>query len=145
MHEDDLFSTRVSFFLLAQSILIAITAAVINAFAGLRSTADLARTELFGLAIALDLFGVVLTAISWWIFTMNENGLAILTNQLKALDPMYTYLDRLRQEERSTHWYYRTILRRKAPNRAIKMLVLPLILLVWLTVAAFAIAIYFTR
>lgn len=43
MHEDDLLASRVSFFLLAQSVLIAVTAAVVGTSASLGSARHLIR------------------------------------------------------------------------------------------------------
>jgi hypothetical protein len=97
MHEDNLLSTRISFFLLAQSILIAVTAALVNTLVGLHGAHHVVRIEVFGLAISLDLAGAALTLMFWYIFNMNENGLIILTQRLQAIDEMYRELGKLRR------------------------------------------------
>jgi hypothetical protein len=144
MHEDNLFSTRISFFLLAQSILIAVTAALVNTLAGLRGAHHFVRIEVFGLAISLDLAGAALTLMFWYIFNMNENGLIILTQRLQAIDEIYRELGKLRRVERQNHWYFRTIFRENGPNVAIKNLLAPIVLFIWLAMLIFAIAIYLT-
>jgi hypothetical protein len=144
MHEDNLLSTRISFFLLAQSILIAVTAALVNTLAGLHGAHHFVRVEVFGLAISLDLAGAALTLMFWYIFNMNENGLIILTQRLQAIDEMYRELGKLRRAERQNHWYFRTIFRRNGPNVAIKNLLAPIVLFIWLAMLIFAVAIYLT-
>jgi hypothetical protein len=108
-----------SFFLLAQSILIAVSAAIGSTLAGLHSAHRLVRAEVFGLAVSLDLAGLALTLIFWFIFNMNSNGLAILTERLRALDGMYADLSKKWQEERLSHWYSR-ILHPHGSNRTVK-------------------------
>lgn len=145
IHEDSLMTTRVSVFLLAESILIAVTATVVNTFAGLHSAKNLLRIEIFGLAIALILAGVALTLIFWYILNLNYQGLKILMAQLKALDPMYLQLDKKRKEDRNANRYFRTVFRHKGANDTINNLLPFTILIIWCVIAIFAIAIFVTH
>jgi hypothetical protein len=144
-HEDDLLTTRVSVFLLAESILIAVTATVVNTFAGLHSARHIVRIEVFALAIALDLAGLVLTLIFWYILTLNYRGLKVLVGRLKDLDKMYADLDKARREDRSKYLYFRTVFHKTGANDTINN-VLPLtILAIWCIVGAFAVAIFVSQ
>lgn len=142
IHEEDVFSDRMSFFLLAQSILIAVSAAVSNTLAGLHSAHHLVRLEVFGLAVSLDLAGLALTLIFWFIFNMNSSGLAILTERLRSLDEMYADLSMKWQEERLRHWYSR-LLHPHGSNRTVKNFLPPVILLFWCAITIFSVAIFF--
>jgi hypothetical protein len=144
MHEDNLFSTRISFFLLAQSILIATAATLLNSLVGLHATNNSIRIEVFGLVMALDLAGAALTLVFWYIFNMNENGIITLTQQLKSVDEMYRKLDSMRSSEREGHWYFRTIFHKNGPNVVIKNLLAPIVLFIWIAMLIFAIAIFLT-
>jgi hypothetical protein len=141
LHEDNLLSTRVSVFLLAQSILIAVTAAVINTFAGFRSSQHLLRAEVFGLAIALNLAGIALTLIFWYILGLNYRGVKILAARLRSLDEMYEQLDTKRREDRADYWPYRVIFHRGA-NDIINNFLPFVILLIWCLIAAFSVVIF---
>jgi hypothetical protein len=131
-----------SFFLLAQSILIAVSVAISSTLAGLHSAHHLVRAEVFGLAISLDLAGLALTLIFWFIFNMNSNGLAILTERLGTLDEMYADLNKEWQEERLRHWYS-PILHQHGSNRTVKNFLPPIILLFWCGITIFSVAIFF--
>lgn len=131
-----------SFFLLAQSILIAVSAATSNTLAGLHSAHHLVRVEVFGLAISLDLAGLALTLIFWFIFNMNSSGLAILTERLRSLDEMYADLSRKWQEERLRYWYS-PLLHPHGSNRTVKNFLPPVILLFWCAITIFSVAIFF--
>jgi hypothetical protein len=142
-HEDDVLATGVSLCLLAQSILIAVTVSLVNAFAGLRPAQRIVRVEVFGLAMALDLAGVALTLIFWYTFTIHLKGIWVLIERLKELDKeLYADLARKREEGRSQLWYHRLVFRHMGADDAIYH-VLPLtVLIIWCLVAAFAIAIF---
>ena len=144
MHEDNLLSTRISFFLLAQSILIATTATLLNSLVGLHATNHSVRIELFGLVIALDLAGAALALVFWYIFNMNENGIITLTQQLKLVDEVYQKLDGMRRNERENHWYFRTVFRKNGPNVVIKNLLAPIVLFIWIAMLIFSIATFLT-
>jgi hypothetical protein len=143
MHEDNLLSTRISGFLLAQSILIAIVATLLNSSIELRVADGSIRVELFGLVVALDLAGAALTLVFWYIFNMNENGIVTLTQHLKSVDETYRKLDDMRRHERENHWYFRTIFHKNGPNVVIKNLLAPIVLFIWIAMLIFAIAIFF--
>jgi hypothetical protein len=144
-HEDNILATRVSFFLLAESILIAITAATVNTFAGLPASQYLVRDEVFGLAIALGIGGFVLTGIFWYVFKINYQSVAVLTKQLRLLDEMYKDLDERRQYERQRIWSFRKLFRGHGVNWVINNLLTLLTLLVWCVVVSFAVAIFLSR
>lgn len=144
-HEDNILATRVSFFLLAESILVAITAATINTFAGLSASQRLVRDEVFGLAIALGISGFALTGIFWYVFKINHHSLTVLTKRLRLLDDLYKDLDNRRQYERQRIWYFRELFRGHGVNWVINNLLPVLTLLVWCVIASFAIAIFLSH
>src|SRR5438105_3483791 len=85
MHEDNLLATRVSVFLLAQSILIAVTASLINTVAGLSHSSHSAlRPEIFGLTAALILAGLGFTLIFWYVFALNFDNIGTTIELLRA-------------------------------------------------------------
>ncbi len=51
----------------------------------------------------MDLAGAALALMFWFIFNMNENGIIILTQRLRAVDKMYRELDDMRSKERRNH------------------------------------------
>jgi hypothetical protein len=143
MHEDDNLNSGVSLFLLAQSILIAVTASLVNTFAGLHPAQHIVRVEVFGLAMALDLAGLALTLIFWYHFTIGVRGIRVLIERLKELDKeLYAGLARKREEDRSQLWFHRTVFRRMGADDAIYHLLPLTVLIIWCIVAAFAIAIF---
>jgi hypothetical protein len=143
MHEDDNLMSGVSLFLLAQSILIAVTASLVNTFAGLRPVQHVVRVEVFGLAMALDLAGLALTLIFWYHFTVTLRGIWVLIERLKELDKeLYADLARKRDEDRSQLWVHRRIFRHMGAEDAVYHLLPLTVLIIWCIVAAFAIAIF---
>jgi hypothetical protein len=143
IHEDNLLTTGVSLFLLAQSILIAVTVSLIDTFAGLHPAQHIVRVEVFGSAIALDLAGLALTLIFWYHFTINIRGIKVLIGRLKELDEeLYADLARKREEDRSQLWFHRIIFHRMGADDAIYYLLPLTVLIMWCIVAAFAIAIF---
>jgi len=143
MHEDDNLNTGASLFLLAQSILIAVTASLVNTFAGLHPAQDIVRAEVFGLAMALDLAGLALTLIFWYTITISLRGSWVLIERLKELDEeLYADLARRREEDRSQLWFHRAVSRHMRGDDAIYHLLPLTVLIIWCIVAAFAIAIF---
>jgi hypothetical protein len=143
MHEDDNLTSGVSLFLLAQSILIAVTASLVNTFAGLHPAQHIVRVEVFGLAMALDLAGLALTLIFWYHFTVSLRGIWVLIERQKELDKeLYADLARKREEDRSQLWFHRMIFRHLGADDAIYHLLPLTVLIIWCIVAAFAIAIF---
>jgi len=142
-HEDDNLNMGVSLFLLAQSILIAVTASLVNTFAGLPPARDIVRVEVFGLAMALDLAGLALTLIFWYTITIQVRGIWVLIERLKELDKeLYADLVRKREEDRSQLWFHRAVFRHLGAADAIYHLLPLTVLIIWCIVAAFAIAIF---
>lgn len=116
MHEDNLLASRVSVFLLAQSILIAVTASLINTFAGpSRSSSKELRPEIFTLSLVLTTSGLCLTLISWYIFALNFHNIGITMDLLEA-DPLYVKLRNIQAVKRESRRYFRKIFRRKGMN-----------------------------
>jgi hypothetical protein len=112
-HEDNLLATRVSIFLVAQSILIAVAASLINTSTGLsRSPHPSLRPEIFGLTATLIVAGLGLTLISWYIFTLNFDSIGITMELLKA-DPLYFKLMDTRARRRNSRWQFRVIFRKR--------------------------------
>jgi hypothetical protein len=143
MHEDDNLMSGVSIFLLAQSILIAVTASLVNTFAGLHPEQHIVRVEVFGLAMALDLAGLASTLIFWHHFAISLRGIWVLIERLKELDKeLYADLARRREEDRSQLWFHRTVFRHAHADDAIYHLLPLTVLIIWCIVAAFAIAIF---
>jgi hypothetical protein len=98
-------------------------------------------TELFGLALALAIAGLVLTTLFWYIFKVNYHSVTILTARLRELDNLYKDLDEARQLDRQRLWYYRAFGRRGV-NWVINNLLPTTTLLIWCIVASFAVAIF---
>ncbi len=143
MHEDDNLMSGVSLFLLAQSILIAVTASLVNTLAGLLPAQHIVRVEMFGLAAALDVAGLALTLIFWYHVTVILRGIRVLIERLKELDKeLYADLARRREEDRSQLWFHRMFFRHMGADDAIYHLLPLTVLVIWCIVAAFAIAIF---
>src|SRR5579859_1664661 len=82
-HQDNLLAARVSVFLLAESILIAVTAALVNTIASIKvGPGSSIRLEIFIMAIILGVAGFVLTLIFWYIFTLNFINVGVLLQEL---------------------------------------------------------------
>jgi hypothetical protein len=145
LHEDNILATRVSFFLLAESILIAITATTVNTFAGLPARQQLVRDEVFGLAIALGVAGFALTGIFWYVFKINYHSVTVLTKRLRLLDDLYKDLDDCRKLERQDIWYFRGLFRGHGVNWVVNNLLPEIILLIWSVVTYSAVAIFLSH
>jgi hypothetical protein len=112
----NLLATRVSVFLVAQSILIAVAASLANTLTSLsRSSNSALRSEMFGLTAALAITGLSLTVISWYIFTLNFDNIGGTMERLRA-DPLFVKLMLDRSKKRNSHWYFRTVFRKKGMN-----------------------------
>jgi hypothetical protein len=141
-HEDNLLATRVSVFLLAQSILIAVAASLVNTLAGLsRSSHTALRPEIFGLTAALAVTGFSLTLISWYIFALNYENIGSTIEQLRA-DPLYLKIVDDRAKKRNSHWYFRIIFRRKGMNWVVVNGLTFSLMFLWCAMSAFSLAIF---
>jgi hypothetical protein len=141
-HEDNLLATRVSVFLLAQSILIAVTASLINTVVGLsRSPHSALRPEIFGLTIAIILAGLSLTLIFWYVFTLNFDNIGITIERMKV-DPLYIKLLQDRAKKRQSHWYFRLIFQRKGMNWIITNGLPVGLIFLWCIIGAFLLAVF---
>jgi hypothetical protein len=141
-HEDNLLATRVSVFLLAQSILIAVAASLINTLAGLsRSSHTALRPEMFGLTSALVVTGLGITLISWYIFTLNFDNIGSTIELLRA-DPLYLNIVRDRAKKRNSHWYFRIIFRRRGMNWVVVNGLTFSLAFLWCAMGAFLLAVF---
>jgi len=146
LHQDNLLATRVSVFLLAQSILIAVTASLINTVAGSSHDSRIPLLpEIFGLAIAINLAGPALTLVFWYVFKLNYENIGVVTDQLRSLDRLYVDTGHKEFERRNAHWYFRVLFRKKGMNWVI-VNVLPVgALLIWCIIGAFSVAVFLSR
>jgi hypothetical protein len=136
-------ATRVSFFLLAQSILIAVAASLVNTVAGLHDvTQQPLRREMFGLSIAIGAVGLFLALVFWYVFTLNFDNVGVDIDMLKAIDPFYETARSNQAARRHSHWYYRPIFRKKGMNWVVVNVLPVSIVVLWCTVGAFGIAIF---
>ena len=151
-HEDDLLATRVSVFLLAQSILIAVTVSLVSTVAGLtHSSSPSLRPEMFGLAISINVVGLALTLVFWYAFTLNFDNIGTLFDELDRIlsdiDPNHVRMriTRERVRRRNNRWYFRIIFHRKSVNWVIVNM-LPLgFLFLWCVVGIFSLVIFVSK
>jgi hypothetical protein len=122
-HEDDLLAERVSFFLLAQSILVAVAASMLNTLANSSSGRHSPHAEVLAIAIAIDVAGLSFSVVFWYVFRLNyENIGTIMEERNLALDRTYgpdNYYAKVqadRQRRRNTRWYARIVFRGKGMN-----------------------------
>jgi hypothetical protein len=141
-HEDNILATRVSIFLVAQSVLIAVAASLINAAIGLsRSQHPALRGEVFGLTAVLIIAGLGLTLVSWYIFTLNFDSIGTTLEELKA-DPLFLRLMDSRARKRNSHWHFRIVFRRKGMNW-VTVNGLPFgLLILWCAMGAFLLVVF---
>ncbi len=145
IHDDTLLATRVSYFLLAQSILIAVTASLVNTIAGFQHHSQFVlRREVFGLSIAINAAGLVLTIVFWYVFTLNFDNVGAVLDMLRDLDPIYLEMRRRQAERRHSHWYYHVIFRKKGMNWVVVNFLPAILVILWCIVGAFALATYFS-
>jgi len=150
-HQDNLLAARVSVFLLAESILIAVTAALVNTIASIKvGPGSSIRLEIFIMAIILGVAGFVLTLIFWYIFTLNFINVGVLLQELDrahaAINPNNIRL-RVKTEiaERRNHrWFYRVAFRRKGMNWIIVNALPAVFLFLWSATAVFSFIIFFS-
>ena len=84
-HEDGLLATRVSVFLVAESILVAVAATLVNTVAGTsHAVKSNVRGELFGITISIGLVGLALTLVFWYVMTLNFDNVGALMDDLKT-------------------------------------------------------------
>ena len=140
-HEDNLLATRVSVFLVAESILVAVAATLINTVAKLTHGSASLRPEMFGLTGSISLAGLILTLVFWYVLTLNYENVGALMNDLKVDDIGLEVL-RMRAQRRNDRWYFRIIFRKKGMNWVIAH-VLPLIFLfLWCIMIIFLLFIF---
>ena len=149
-HQDDLLATRVSVFLLAQSILIAVTAALINTIANMKfGSAHPVRLEVFVLVMVMSVAGLLLTLIFWYVFTLNFITIGALTDELDRhmyqVNPKNVRL-RIKAEvteHRRCHWFYRVAFRQKGMNWMVVNVLPAIFLFLWLATTTFSLIIFF--
>ena len=152
IHEDNILASRVSFFLVAQSILIAITASLVNSVAGLSHASQSSlRQEVFGLAIAINVVGVILTIVFWYVLWLNFIGVGASMDELTSVmnrrndDNIRARIYARRSERRNRSWIYRVFFGKKGMNWMVTKALPMIILFLWCIVAAFSIVIFALR
>jgi hypothetical protein len=145
-HDDNLLATRVSFFLLAESILIAAAASLINTVTNLTRPAELdLRGEIFGLSIAIILAGLGLTLLFWYIFRLNFDNIGAALDMIRTTDSIYRTAARKQSERRHNHRYFPMVFRKKGMNWiTINVLSLGFMLL-WCVVGSFSLIIFISH
>jgi hypothetical protein len=142
MHEDNLLASRVSVFLLAQSILIAVAASLVNTIVGLsHSSHSILRPEMFGLTAAIVLAGLGLVLIFWYVFTLNYDNIGITIARLKA-DPLHVQLAREQVKKRNSHWYFRLVFQKKGMNWVIVNGLPVGLIFLWLVIGGSLLAVF---
>ena len=93
------------------------TAFLVNTVADLQGhpDADL-RAEIFGLSIALNVVGLVLTLVFWYVFTLNFDNVGAVSEMLQEADPVFSQMKQRQAAKRHARWYYRLIFRKKGMN-----------------------------
>ena len=152
IHEDDILASRVSFFLVAQSILIAITASLVNSVAGISdATQPSLRQEVFGLAIAINAVGVLLTFVFWYVLWLNFISVGASMDELTSLmnqrsdDNIRARVHARRYGRRNKSWIYRVLFRKKGMNWMVTNALPVITLFLWSIVGAFSIVIFISR
>jgi hypothetical protein len=148
-HEDSILASRVSFFLVAQSILVAVTASLVNSVANLSHAAETSlRREVFGLAVAINVIGVILTAVFWYVLWMNFLSVGASMDELtsvmnrRSADNIRARVWATRYRRRNDNWIYRVIFRKKGMNWMVTNVLPVTILTLWCIVGAFSIVIF---
>jgi hypothetical protein len=142
MHEDNLLASRVSVFLLARSILIAVAASLINTIVGLsHSPHSVLRPEMFGLTMAIILAGLGLVLIFWYVFILNFDNIGITIAQLKA-DPLHVRLAHEQAEKRNSNWYFRLVFQKKGMNWVIVNGLPVGLIFLWVAIGASLLAVF---
>ena len=141
-HEDGLLATRLSVFLVAESILVAVAATLVNTVAGASHTVKSSvRGELFGITISIGLVGIVLTLVFWYVMTLNFDNVGALMDDLKIDQTGLRVLNK-RVERRGTRWYFRILFRKKGMNWVISNVLPFIFLFLWCTMVVFSILIF---
>jgi hypothetical protein len=149
-HQDDLLATRASVFLLAQSILIAVAAALINTIANMKyGSVHTVRLEVFVLVMIMSVAGLLLAVIFWYVFTLNFITIGTLIDELDR--KMYEVNQnnvRLRikaeiTERRRSRWFYRVAFRQKGMNWMVVNVLPVIFLFLWLATTIFSLIIFF--
>lgn len=148
-HEDDVLASRVSFFLVAQSILIAVTASLVNSVANLSRAADISlRREVFGLAIAINVIGVILTFVFWYVLWLNFLSVGASMDELtsvmnrRSADNIRARVWAARYRRRNNNWIYRVLFRKKGMNWMVTNVLPVITLILWCIVGTFSIVIF---
>jgi hypothetical protein len=141
MHEDDLLATRVSVFLLAQSILIAVVASLINTVSGLSKASHPAlRPELIALCLVLTAAGFGFTLIFWYVFVLNFDNIGVTMDLLREVDPLYVKIATIGAKKRKSRWYFKIIFRRRGMNWIVINGISSGLIILWLAMAGLLVA-----
>jgi hypothetical protein len=149
-HENDVLVARVSVFLLAQSILIAVTASLVNTLVGAGDKNSHIKPEIFALALILSLAGLALALLFWYVFLLNFDNIGAVQQELNTTlgdseNNIWTSVRREQRRRRDDHWSYRLIFRRKGMNWIIVHALPVGAVILWCAMLAFGLAAFFTQ
>jgi hypothetical protein len=143
-HDDDLLAQRVAFFLLAESILLATAASLVNTVAGhQRSSAPVSvRDYIFWLAIFVILGGLGLTIVFWYVFRLNFDNVGADLDLLRESHSIYAMISDRQSVRRHSHKFFPALFRRRGINWVtVNCLALGFMLL-WSITGIFAVLIF---
>lgn len=146
-HDDDLLAQRVAFLLVAESILLATAASLINTIAGhLGSGATVSvRDYIFWLAIFVILGGLGLTIVFWYVFRLNFDNVGADLDMLRESHSVYALISERQSVRRHSHRFFPALFRRRGMNWVtVNCLTLGFILL-WSITGIFAVLIFVSR
>jgi hypothetical protein len=118
-HDDDLLAQRVAFFLVAESILLATAASLVNAVSGMTSRAHgVLRAEIFSFALIIVLAGMGLSVVFWYVFRLNFDNIGASLDLLKNSQSIYGLIKRRQHERRRGRKYISAIFHKRGVNWA---------------------------
>jgi hypothetical protein len=145
-HDDDLLAQRVAFFLVAESILIATAASLINATASLKSTGRVdVRAEMFSLSTVFILAGLGLTAIFWYIFRLNFDNIGASLELLRESSSIYAVLHQKQSERRRSRRYLPRTFNEHGMNWVTVNCLTAGLMVIWILAGIFALLIFLAR
>jgi hypothetical protein len=145
-HDDDLLAQRVAFFLVAESILIATAASLINTTASLRplDQADV-RAEMFSMSIVFILAGLGLTTIFWYIFRLNFDNIGASLELLRESSSIYAVLHQKQSERRRSRRYLPRTFNVRGMNWVTVNCLTAGLMVIWFLAGIFSVLIFFAR
>ena len=142
-HDDDLLAQRVAFFLIAESILIATAASLINATAGLSLPGQVdIRAEMFSMSIVFILAGLGLTSIFWYIFRLNFDNIGASLDLLRESSPLYAILHQRQSQRRSSRRYLPRTFNAHGINWVTVNCLTAGLMVIWILAGVFAVLVF---